>query len=603
MVQLKTKRTALSLYAVLLVLPTLVLGLLHWYQLALDHERELDDVPKKADDAALRLVEAVKDQLGRLMEQESNRPFYHFGDVFTPEQTVGDEFAMMPSPLAADPLPKGIKGYFSYNLKDGPGAEIDLYMGSDSKPERADEMQEAARELANNIARQGILHRFSRLGQIQTAHLSLVAAAVNQTPAELRDCVAACAPLMRDHKIPINYSQYHLQFYVEPRGTPRVAVTRRVILTESLRPLAQKISCLGPIADGFGLVQGFFIDPDWLFHVLPKAVANQVLGESERFLPMGEARLKYQGEEYQSEIWLVDELGLETNTPEDAFFGLMKVAIDMGALNRHFRSQTWRFLGVAAMLTLSLGTGMVLLMRSVSLELEQASRTENFVAAVTHELRTPLSAIRLHGEMLLQGWVSDADKQREYHTRIVRETNRLSTLVERVLEKSRLTSEAVKPIQGDLNASVERVKPQLAAWEEAEEDLVFDLAADLPPVWLHQDAVAGILVNLVENARKYAPYQRQNPGSAPICVRTRAAGSSRVALEVADRGPGIPPEERDKIFDAFYRSGSEATRTSKGTGLGLHLVALHADSIGAKVEVLDNPEGGALFRILLRGAS
>jgi two-component system sensor histidine kinase KdpD len=88
----------------------------------------------------------------------------------------------------------------------------------------------------------------------------------------------------------------------------------------------------------------------------------------------------------------------------------------------------------------------------------------------------------------------------------------------------------------------------------------------------------------------------QDEKSEPIRVRVELA-ERRVRLEVQDRGPGIPDEERSRIFQAFYRIGNEATRASKGTGLGLHLVALQAEAMGAKVEALARAGGGTIFRV------
>jgi two-component system phosphate regulon sensor histidine kinase PhoR len=349
-------------------------------------------------------------------------------------------------------------------------------------------------------------------------------------------------------------------------------------------------------------VQGVFIDPYWLFAELPVWVSDRVLSGSERFqeedplLPAAAASTS----EYRFPVSLVRTLGFESATP-DTGIGEVNVVIDEGEIESRYQAQSWRFFGVAAMLALTLGTGMALLLRSVNRELEQAQQTENFVAAVTHELRTPLSAIRLHGEMLLEGWVSDETKRNEYYSRIVRETGRLSTLVERVLEKARLSSNAVKPVPGDLSAVVARLRPELEQRAGGDgSDLDFELDDHLPAVMLHPEAVSGILDNLVENARKYA---RGTNGEAParILVRTRRERGS-VVLEVADRGPGIPDQEAERIFEAFYRVGNEATRTSTGTGLGLHLVAVHAESMGGRASVEPRPGGGALFRIGFRRA-
>jgi len=256
-----------------------------------------------------------------------------------------------------------------------------------------------------------------------------------------------------------------------------------------------------------------------------------------------------------------------------------------------------RFIGVAAMLVISLGTGMILLLRSVNRDLEAARRTENFVAAVTHELRTPVAAIKLYGEMLQDGWVDDPEKLKEYYRRIVRETARLETLVENVLEKSQLAQRGVAPEPGDLNDSVASLATSLLSLApEGVQDLEFDYGEDLPLVMLIPEGVRSIVSNLVENARKYAPVAKEAASSEPIVVKTHQLAGN-VVLDVMDRGPGIPHSERTKIFDAFYRVGNEKTRTARGTGLGLHLVALQSQAMGARVAVLDRKGGGSLFRI------
>ena len=119
---------------------------------------------------------------------------------------------------------------------------------------------------------------------------------------------------------------------------------------------------------------------------------------------------------------------------------------------------------------------------------------------------------------------------------------------------------------------------------------------------LSGEAVSSVLVNLVENARKYAPVDTSKPGWEPILVRVRAEREG-LALEVCDRGPGVPEAERARIFDAFYRTGDEATRSVRGTGLGLHLVALQAASVKGHASVHARDGGGALFRVLFPYAS
>ncbi|MBK7875698.1 MAG: HAMP domain-containing histidine kinase [Planctomycetes bacterium] len=341
-------------------------------------------------------------------------------------------------------------------------------------------------------------------------------------------------------------------------------------------------------------IQGFFIDGDWLFRGLPAELAARTLIPDQEFYGPDQTGA-LPGEHVSQSLRPVHELGIEADLRDQAF-GTMRVAVDIGLLGERFRSQMLHLAGVGAMLILSLATGLALLLRSVSHDLESARRTENFVSAVTHELRTPLSAIRLYAEMLQDGWVEDDAKRRVYYQRIVRESQRLETLVERVLEKGRLTSKETQVEPGDLNRVVDGLRATLIGPDEdPARDLVFELEPELPSVLLYPEGVRSIVGNLVENARKYAPVP---PGGEPIRVVTRRAGSA-VWLEVQDRGPGIPESERDRIFEAFYRVGNETTRTAKGTGLGLHLVALQADAMGGRVEVVARPGGGTIFRVHL----
>jgi signal transduction histidine kinase len=207
----------------------------------------------------------------------------------------------------------------------------------------------------------------------------------------------------------------------------------------------------------------------------------------------------------------------------------------------------------------------------------------------------------MYSEMLRDGWAGDEQKRADYLQRIVRETNRLDVLVDGLLESRRLADMKATPEPGSLNDAVRATMPELQMTDGTEAtDITFHLQEDLPAVLLEEGAVRGILVNLVENARKYAPVEE---GAAPLEVRTSLDRRGRVLLEVADRGPGIPSGERDRIFDAFYRVGDESTRTTHGTGLGLHLVQMHVDAIRARVRVSARKGGGSVFQVILRNAT
>jgi signal transduction histidine kinase len=604
LVQLRTQRTALVLYGVLLILPTLVLGGLQWNQIVQDKKSELGAVPRAADDAARRLRDTLHAELSKLLESEQLRPFKQFARLYYPGPAADAPDEPLDSPLLRAPRPAGVQAWFAFDLPEAGRTgqpELDLFLGAGPpEPASEGELEEATLTLARENLADDPMRRFIRLVDYDSRIYPLLDLAANRAAEEDAECLANQRQMLVETDVEVRESRYHLQAFESPPGVPRVAATRRVLMG-AMPDMRGMNPCLHRLSNGLGLMQGFFVDPQWLFDELPRSVARNVLDPSQRFVGPGETCCQG-GTVVHAEVQLADALGLELRPPLDPGAWTVRIAVDTADIEARFQRRVTRFLGVAAMLLLSLSSGMVLLLRSVARDVEQAERTENFVAAVTHELRTPLASIKLHGEMLLDGWASDPDRQREYYRRIVRETERLSTLVERVLEQARLSAGAARPYPGDLSRLVAALQVQLAdAGESGGADLAFELADDLPHVLLTPEAVTSILVNLVENARKYAPVDLTQPGAEPIRVVTRAL-DGQVALEVLDRGPGIPESERSRIFQAFYRMGNEATRTSRGTGLGLHLVELQAGSIGAQVEVGGRPGGGAAFRVRFRPA-
>ncbi|MDG1492028.1 MAG: HAMP domain-containing sensor histidine kinase, partial [Planctomycetota bacterium] len=352
-------------------------------------------------------------------------------------------------------------------------------------------------------------------------------------------------------------------------------------------------------------------DPEWLFSRLPEEEAAQVLGPSLRFLP---PRTRLAKDPDPDVYFALDNLlpffDMERDPAPDVMSrGTMFVAADVGERRRGFRVQNSWFGAVAFVLMISMTIGIRLLLSSVRRSREETERTRNFVASVTHELRTPIAAVKLYGEMLRDGWFKDEAKRHDYLSRIVTESDRLDQLVDRVLLRRRLSDQAHKPTSGSLNAEVASVRPslELVGGTKAD-DLAFELAEHLQPVQLLADGIHVILTNLIENARKYAspgaaddgdPERSQGPA---ILVRTLHDRKSRVILEVLDRGPGIAEEDRGRVFEAFRRLGDEATRKTKGTGLGLHLVALQARAMGARVSVHPRDGGGSIFRVILASA-
>jgi signal transduction histidine kinase len=593
-----TSRRALMLYGALLVLPTLVLGVLYWSELHRDFARERESIPQKANDAKRRIRDGMADRLLLLLDAEGQRSFTQYADAYWPESMEG-EFVLQRTPLEMATMPAGILGWFAYERERAARDEQPprIYVG-EGTPDR-----EALRRSLQEIV-QGFRHKdfdkplLERVVVGQDREVPICALAVSQSEPEERECVRTCMPGLRGKSITVNLSDFRLYFYKDADRRPVAIASRRVKDKYSPRELPEDAPCLAHLAAGFTLDQGFVIDLQWLLKDLPWDIAKTALDDDDEELRVPPEALPMQSatiSQLFADFLPIEELGFETEHPEDKKYGRLEIVIDTVTIEERIARQSESFLMTGGMLLVTLAIGMTLLYTSVRRELDQAHRMQNFVAAVTHELRTPISTIRLHAEMLQDGWVG-ADKQPEYYGRIVRETQRLSMLVERVLEKSRLKENVTRPVPGDLNAAIEAQKEDLLAAAGDHPDVDFQLEPGLPKVWLTQEAISMIVSNLVENARKYAP-----AGKEPLRVRTRWS-DGRVLLEVLDRGPGVPESEREKIFEAFYRIGREETRTTTGTGLGLHLVRLHAETCGAKASVEAREGGGSNFRIAFRPA-
>jgi signal transduction histidine kinase len=257
-------------------------------------------------------------------------------------------------------------------------------------------------------------------------------------------------------------------------------------------------------------------------------------------------------------------------------------------------------LALAGLLVLAAGGGLFAIYRMVTVRLAFAQRRSNFAAAVSHELKTPLTAIRMYVEMLRDGLVPSEEKRREYYATLGAESERLSRLIDNVLEFSRLErgtrqlelrSAALGPVLEDLLALL---RPHAERQGFAIE---LTLEGDLPPVRLERDALAQILFNLVENALKYA----RGAGDRTVSVHA-AAQEGKIALSVRDRGPGVPDRRLARIFEPFYRGENELTRETQGSGIGLALVKGLAERMGATVSAKNPPGGGFVVTLLLTAA-
>ena len=260
----------------------------------------------------------------------------------------------------------------------------------------------------------------------------------------------------------------------------------------------------------------------------------------------------------------------------------------------HYRNRSALLVGGIALLAAAIGLGVWVLMRETAREVETARLRSDFVANVSHELRTPLTAIRLYAETLLIGRVRPGEQQRDYLQTVMRESQRLSRMVDNILDFSRLESgrKTYDFADVDIGRVVGSVLEEFdPVFREQGFEIGVDLAPDLPTVRADSEALETATANLLANAVKYSPLERS------IHIQARVEGAS-VVLDIADRGIGIPPGEHGTVFGEFRRA-TNAPGTASGTGLGLALVAATARAHGGAVEALPRDGGGCVLRLTL----
>lgn len=254
---------------------------------------------------------------------------------------------------------------------------------------------------------------------------------------------------------------------------------------------------------------------------------------------------------------------------------------------------------VSSAIVLLLGGTIALLLAATRRSQRLARQQLEFVAGVSHELNTPLAAIRSAGQNLADGVVEEPTQVRRYGDLVVREGRRLSAMVGQVLDFAGIQAgrrtyhlrpvELAEVVRGALADSRPTLEENGVRVEES-------LPVDLPTVLADPEALRRAVRNLIENAVKYGGPARW------VGVRTRAL-RGEVAVIVEDQGPGIPPRERSRIFEPFYRGGHAAVGNIPGSGLGLAIVRHVAAEHGGKVTVESGPGGqGSVFTIHLPAA-
>lgn len=251
--------------------------------------------------------------------------------------------------------------------------------------------------------------------------------------------------------------------------------------------------------------------------------------------------------------------------------------------------------GATFLVLLVLLFGMALTLRATDREARLAQAKSNFVANVSHELKTPLSLLSLFSEILELGRVTNEEKKIEYYRIIRHESLRLNKMIDNILDFSKIEAgrKTYNFADGDIAEVIENV---LTSYRYQITNSGFDVQTniqpDLPPALIDRDAMAQAISNLLDNAIKYSGELKQ------LSITTQILRSN-LSVEIGDHGIGIPGAEQGKIFEKFYRVGNGLVHDVKGSGLGLalvkHIIEAHNGTISIESEV----GKGSRFTILL----
>ncbi len=251
---------------------------------------------------------------------------------------------------------------------------------------------------------------------------------------------------------------------------------------------------------------------------------------------------------------------------------------------------------VAFILATVLLGGCLLFYRLGKKQLALAQQQQDFVSAVSHELKTPLTSIRMYGEMLREGW-ADENKKRQYYNYIYDESERLTRLINNVLQLARMNRNDIRIDLKlvSINEIMDTIRSKLSSQLEHsgfEFKLINDCQSADNKLMIDLDLFTQIIINLVDNAIKFS----KNASAKCIEVRCFESSGQSISFSVRDYGPGIAKDQMKKIFQLFYRAENELTRQTVGTGIGLALVQQLARHMNAKVDVI-NRQPGAEFSI------
>lgn len=268
-----------------------------------------------------------------------------------------------------------------------------------------------------------------------------------------------------------------------------------------------------------------------------------------------------------------------------------KSALASDLIKENLKAKRLMIMGEGSVFLLLLLFGVFQIYKSIKKQTYLNHQQNNFMLSITHELKTPLASTRLQLETLLKRDLPK-DKQEKILANALNDTDRLNNLIENILLASRVESSHFILHKEKVNV-VELINQLLMksnVFSGAKERIVFSATESIEAL-VDKLAFSSIIINLIDNALKYSNDQ--------VTVELKKL-SQGFELMVSDKGEGVSEQEKLNVFNKFYRTGSEETRKTKGTGLGLYIVKRLVEAHGGSIEVMDNADKGAVFVLKLQ---
>lgn len=392
--------------------------------------------------------------------------------------------------------------------------------------------------------------------------------------AELQDSLTSAQPHIKNQLLRYKEGGYRK---IEPKGTLFLSNEKFQIIHVILEHNNHQIFCTGLLS-----INGFANNA-----LAPRL---QQIAENELILTMG-----YEDpEEY---VYMTDSLRKEVMLKKSMWL-FPELQVGISSKNKTVKElvddRLYNNLGAALILIILLIFGFTLVLRNFLKEMNLAQTKSDFVSNVSHELRTPLSLISMFAETLYLDRVPNQEKRKEYEEIILKETNRLTNIVNKILNFSQIENNkrTYHPQPVDLNDLLKELLHDYAYHMERNGFVVTNhLEPNIPPVEVDKEALYEALVNLLDNAMKYSESHKELRFST-------GKRDTAVYIEVEDHGIGIASEKVKQIFDKFYRITEGNLQNTRGAGLGLALVNHLVDAHGGDIEVESTPGKGSIFRLI-----